>query len=375
MEPIPLIVFVGGSAGDAGVERALRRAKQAAARDLIEQALRLSCFAPIILASDDPAWIQSLADLPVRAQLDPPDEPFHFGRTLARLIQDYDLSRCFYVGGGSAPLLPDQVLLEAAQAVAGAQRLVVTNNLHSTDWAAFAPAGAMPPLAPWLDQDNALAWVLQERAGLPVRARPKSTASQMDIDTPFDLLALAKHPATQPHLRSALAELDWPTDHLDAALAVLRTPASQVIVAGRVSSWTWQLLERSTRCWVRVFAEERGMRSSRRQARGEVRSLLNDYLNLVGVEQFFVRLADMADAIFVDSRVILAARRLWPSDADRFNADLLRAQEVGEPFLRDLTLAARQAPVPVVMGGHSLVASGLAVLLEALQAEAVPDTG
>ena len=106
------------------------------------------------------------------------------------------------------------------------------------------------------------------------------------------------------------------------------------------------------------------MRASGRQARGEVRSLLNDYLDLVGVEQFFVSLGAMADAVLLDSRVILASRGLWPCDADRFYADLLMDAQVSDPFLRALTVAARSAPVPVVMGGHSLVAGGLAVLLE-----------
>jgi hypothetical protein len=116
--------------------------------------------------------------------------------------------------------------------------------------------------------------------------------------------------------------------------------------------------------WVRVFAEERGMRASGRQARGEVRSILNEYLDLVGVDHFFVRLGALADAILLDSRVILASRGLWPSDADRFHADLLMEAHIEDPFLRALTAAARRAPVPVVMGGHSLVAGGLAILLE-----------
>ncbi len=106
------------------------------------------------------------------------------------------------------------------------------------------------------------------------------------------------------------------------------------------------------------------MRASGRQARGEVVSLLNDYLDLVGIDRFFHRLGAFADAILLDSRVILASRGLWPSDADRFHADLFMDSEVEDPFLRALTAAARSAPVPVVIGGHSLVAGGLAVLLE-----------
>lgn len=106
------------------------------------------------------------------------------------------------------------------------------------------------------------------------------------------------------------------------------------------------------------------MRASGRQIRGEVSSLLNAYLDLVGVDDFFVALAEMADAILLDSRVILASRGLWPCDADRFHADLLMDAQIEDPFLRAFTAAARTAPVPVVLGGHSLVAGGLAALLE-----------
>ena len=364
MNSLGLILMVGGGGRKTDVERTMRRARQAAARDLIEQALNLPGLDPIIVLSDQAEWLETLRDLPLHLEYSLPDQAFHFGTALARLVEHYDLKRCLYFGGGSAPLLSDVTLSQVVQAVLSDAPLLVTNNAHSSDWAAFAPASAVLALCRWLERDNALAWIWQEQTGYPVRVLPRSTATQMDIDTPFDLLALARHPATRPHLRSFLDRLDWPSAHLDAAVKVMRRDASRVIIAGRVSSWTWQMLEKATRAWIRVFAEERGMRASGRQARGEVRSLLNDYLDLVGVERFFVHLGRLGDAILLDSRVILASRGLWPCDADRFHADLMIDAQVSDPFLRALTLAARTAPVPVVMGGHSLVAGGLAVLLE-----------
>lgn len=364
MDQVGLIIMVGGGGRGTDVEQRLRQARQAAARDLIERALSVRLLSPIIVLGDEEGWLETLRGLPLHLELSPPDQPFHFGRALTSLVERYRLRCCFYLGGGSAPLLPVGAILQVVQAVLSDEPILVTNNLHSSDWAAFAPANAVLPLARWLERDNALAWVWQERAGYPVRVLPRSAATQMDIDTPFDLLALARHPATPPHLRAFLAQLDWPSAPLDAVVDVLRREASRVVIAGRVSSWVWHVLENSTRVWVRVFAEERGMRASGRQARGEVRSLLNDYLEMVGVEQFFVHLSALADAILLDSRVILASRGLWPCDADRFHADLLMDAQVGDPFLRALTRSARTAPVPVVMGGHSLVAGGLAVLLE-----------
>jgi hypothetical protein len=108
------------------------------------------------------------------------------------------------------------------------------------------------------------------------------------------------------------------------------------------------------------------MRASGRQGRGEVRSLLADYLGLVGVERFFEELSEVVNGVILDNRVIVAARQLWPSTVDRFNSDLYRWEEVEDPFLQGLTHAAAEAPIPVVMGGHSVVAGGLMALTETL---------
>ena len=43
--------------------------------------------------------------------------------------------------------------------------------------------------------------------------------------------------------------------------------------------------------------------------------------------------------------------------------DLLLADRISDPWLRELTAAARDAPIPVVLGGHSLVGPGLRLAL------------
>jgi hypothetical protein len=96
-----------------------------------------------------------------------------------------------------------------------------------------------------------------------------------------------------------------------------------------------------------------------------VRSLLGYYLDAVGLDRFFETLATMAQAVLLDNRVLFAHRGFWPSAADRFNSDLRRPQKVSHPFVRALTEAAMAAPVPVIMGGHSLVAGGLYALVDA----------
>ncbi|RLC97602.1 MAG: hypothetical protein DRI77_06930, partial [Chloroflexi bacterium] len=52
-----------------------------------------------------------------------------------------------------------------------------------------------------------------------------------------------------------------------------------------------------------------------------------------------------------------------------FNSDLYRWDKIKEPFLRRFTQAAAEARVPVVLGGHSIVAGGLMALVESFEAK------
>jgi len=369
VEKVTLLLLVGGW-GQSEVERALDGAHRAAARDLLATLLRTGMIGRAVVATDDPAWGDALIDLPVVVDLDPPGEPFHFGRRLAGLIERYDAQRVLYSGGASAPLLSSERWAEVLARLGEAKRLVITNNLHSCDWVGFAPAVEMASLIAQEANDNAVAWVLAHEGGLPVESLPASAATRFDLDTPADLLIAQRHPGIGPCLRRFLDGLGWEAERLDGVLATMAREGGSLAVVGRASAAAWTALERATSCWVRVFAEERGMRASGRQEQGEVRSLLADYLALVGVEGLFNELAELVDGVLLDNRVILAARGLWPSTPDRFNSDLHRWDRVEEPFLRRFTRAAAEARVPVVLGGHSVVAGGLMALVETFESGA-----
>jgi hypothetical protein len=124
------------------------------------------------------------------------------------------------------------------------------------------------------------------------------------------------------------------------------------------------ILRRRRPCQARVFSEERGLKASGREERGEGRSLLGFLLEEVGPERFFRTLSKLADLALIDSRVLFAHMRKWPTAQDRFLSDLLRAEEVQDPEIREFTAAAREAPIPVILGGHSLVSGGLYALVE-----------
>ncbi len=71
----------------------------------------------------------------------------------------------------------------------------------------------------------------------------------------------------------------------------------------------------------------------------------------------------------VDTRVLLAHHlgadaSAWPEAEDRFASDLLLHERIADPWLRALTRAAVEGPIPVLFGGHTLVGPGLRRLLE-----------
>jgi hypothetical protein len=360
---LPFLVMTGASEGSAP-EKMVSLARQKATLDLVERALTVAQLGPVIVSTNSQDLAESLRTHPVEVELDAPDEEFVFGQRLLELLTKYELDCCFYIGGGAGPLLAASDLAGIADAMLAADQLVITNNFYSSDFVAFRPTSVLYDYAP-PQNDNELAWLLGEHARLRTRELPRSGRTQFDIDTPMDLLTLAVHPDTGPHTRALLDALDLDTRPLEQALPLMLDRDATILVAGRVNSATWRYLEVETACSTRLVSEERGMRASGRQARGEVRSLLGYHLDAVGFTGFFETLATMGQAIFLDNRVILAHRGLWPSAADRFYSDLRQPAHVEEPFLRTLTEAAMAASVPVIMGGHSLVSGGMYALVEA----------
>jgi hypothetical protein len=363
VETLPLLIMTGVSEGSEP-ERMVSQTRQAITLDLVERALTVPTLGPVVVATNSPYLAHRLSDHPIIVDIDSPGEAFHFGRRLAGLITRYGMERCFYIGGGAGPLLPASIMATVAEVMLSTERQLITNNFYSSDFVAFGPTSILEEVVP-PDNDNELAWLLGEDAGLPIRELPRTGATQFDVDTPVDLFTLAAHPDAGPHARCYLEGLALNTTHLDAALPLMLDRDATILVAGRVSSATWSYLERETACSTRVLSEERGMRASGRQARGEVRSLLGYYLDAVGLEHFFETLATMGQAAFLDNRVIFAHRGLWPSAADRFYSDLRQPEQIAEPFVKALTEAAMAASVPVIMGGHSLVSGGMYALVDA----------
>ncbi|MEP7286574.1 MAG: hypothetical protein ABI947_12500 [Chloroflexota bacterium] len=367
-------VIMVGSAGESPQEQLVLAAQRASAIDLIGT-LRGQGVERIIVAAPTTDWLPT--DLDVIRDEDVQDERFHFGQRLATLIERYEMEPLLYFGGGSAPLVDEAVggmivaLLDRsmnATAPTIPSHIVLTNNLHSSDWAAISRVEAALPVIRQANRDNSLAWLLQESGEYDVRVlsgvRP---ATSMDLDTPSDLALIAHHPDLLPKLREVVQNAGLSQIPVDKVIALAVGEANTLALIGRVSPLAWQALNKATRSWTRVIAEERGMIASGRDERGEVRSILSPWIKARGFAGFFADLAGMADAVIFDTRVLMAAEGIHPDAADRFASDLFWVASIRNSWLRDFTQAALEAPIPIILGGHSVVAGGLYALTEIIQ--------
>ncbi len=357
-----LIVFLGGF-GASDDERLVDRARIAASLDAIG-AFQKACGGlgerapPAFIVTNDPTF---RSDLP-GVTIDRDAGDFHFGRRLADVIRRHRVESAVYVGGGSVPLFGADEFADVASRLAGGT--AVTNNAFSSDLVAFPVSERTLAVIEGVDRDNGLARALKEDARLDVHGLERTLATQFDIDTPTDVCILALTGDGGPRLRTCVRSLDLDLSRYRAVLPLFADQTKQLLVAGRVGTQAWSYLERETACRVRLFAEERGMEADGRASDGGARSLLGFHLEAVGLERFFETLAELGDAAFIDTRVILAHKRIDTSREDRFLSDLGGWQEIRDPFLRDFTRAALEAPIPVLLGGHSLMSGGLMALNE-----------
>jgi CTP:molybdopterin cytidylyltransferase MocA len=306
---------------------------------------------------------------------EPPDDT-PFGARLRRLVAELRPAGLVVLGAGSMPLATaaDRRALIAAGASTEPGALV--NHRYSADAIALARATETLAALPDLPADNALPRWLAESAGVPVLDLSSRRRLAMDVDSPLDLLLLAGargapalplvDDAAAGPVRGRLAELR----------GVAADSSAELLVAGRIAAVDLRWLERRTSSRTRALVEERGLRTAssaavvgRANARPP-RSILGTLLDHDGPRSLGFHLAALGDAALVDTRVLLAHRlgadeRAWPSAEDRFASDLLLPERVRDPWLRELTEAAVASPVPVLLGGHSLVGPGVRLALSA----------
>lgn len=317
----------------------------------------------------------------LRASATDADGPFHWGGWFTSAAHEAlagggPVDAIGYAGAGSLALLDDAAMDALLSPVPGE---VVANNRFSTD--AFVVAGDPDRALSALEEvevDNGAVRAL-EAAGFSSRDLRGSAWSRFDVDTPLDLalLRLASRLSGMRRVGAPLrgfvematlpggGRLEVP--RLEAIGEVMRDRAGELLVAGRIPAATLAHLETETACRVRAFVEERGMRA----ARAAPRSLLSDWAARHGPAELVRELASMADAVVLDTRVVMAARAgsadaaAWPPAEDRYASDFSDAVRVTTRWLRELTEAAASAEVPFLLGGHTQVSDGLHLLAAA----------
>jgi hypothetical protein len=292
------------------------------------------------------------------------------------------------LGSGAVPLATTEDIRQLIDVATSGRALALANNRYSADVIALGRVAPLRSL-PDLPGDNALPRWLEEVAGFEVRDLRDRWWLAMDLDSPLDGLLL-RGPTPEPEAgREIAAELDAARAALDEIRAVAANRRAELLVAGRTSAGTLAWLERSTAARIRALIEERGLRASTERAlaapiaasepsvdrraatprpRRPPRSVLGLALDERGPGALGDVLGQLGDAAVVDSRVLLAHRlgpdeSAWPPAEERFASDLLLADRIDDPWLRSLTTAARDAPIPVLLGGHSLVGPGIRLAL------------
>jgi hypothetical protein len=254
---------------------------------------------------------------------------------------------------------------------------------------ALADAPGVLAALPDLPGDNALPRWLAERAGIRVGDLRDRWRLQADLDGLADLVLLARSRGCPAGLR-ALATANGPRleqfrARLTAVEAVGADRRAELVVTGRLSADGLAHLQAATACRVRALVEERGLRAASPLAQGVAAtgpaatdtgrspvSVLGLLLDADGPAALGAVLARLGDGAVVDTRVLLAhARgpdeRTWPPLEDRLASDLLLPEAIADRWLRALTESAVAAPIPVLLGGHSLVGPGLRLLFPAVR--------
>ena len=297
--------------------------------------------------------------------LDDLDDRKPFGQRIRDVLDAGAPNGLVLLGSGSIPLATAVDRRAFVAIAAGPSGHALANNRFSADVVAVAGATRLADL-PDLPNDNGLPRWLAETAGFAVADLHRRWRLQVDLDTPLDALL-----ARPGEAEDTLGDHDVPTAAVRAAFAAVQTASRdarrELVVAGRASAGGLAWLEQRTSSRTRALVEERGFRTRPNDQR-PVRSTLGLLLDRDGPAALGTLLAELGDAAIVDTRVLLAHRFGgdecgWPTAEDRFASDLLLPDRIADAWLRDLARAALDAPIPIVLGGHTLVGPGLRLAL------------
>jgi len=360
------LIMFGGMGGNPA-ETLMREALEAAATDLAQICHQSGEFTDITILADSP--IDALDEKILSLQLSDPNATFgnlinQFSQSLKQKTTNTD--GYVYFGAGSGPLLDSKDIQIMTKSLNKAkQNSCITNNRYSADFFGIRPTNLLESLQPPPISDNVVPIRLSDESGTSVIEIPRSAKTQFNIDVPSDLATLSLIRKSGPKLEAFIAQKNEVLNpaaraQWHASQHFLKRD-SEVFIYGRTSSRVWSYLETETACKIRIISEERGLKSARKGH--QARSILAYLIQAYGPQEVFCKLLpQFCSAAFVDLIPIIEHMELACSRSDRFSADLFQHDNIENELLREIIVAITESPIPIALGGHSLVGSSLEIL-------------
>lgn len=354
-KPITLIIATGVY-GESRPEEILNRGLEANTLDILDQTKSASSIQRQVLMTNSNRLQNLDKSMYSKLSVRETTEDFHFGESLFDEINRHELEKVFYLGGGSGPLFRKKDFKKVFKFVENHSERSISNNFYSTDMIGLSSASRLLDFNP-PEKDNELGWLSRD-AGLTPYELKRNAKTQLDMDSPVDLLSIKLGGIPRGKLSEHVSTLDWGKTRLREILPQFTDQSCRLVIVGRIGASTWSHLEREAACQIDVYSEGRGS-GARREENGLPTSLVGSLFEDKGPEEFIKHLTAGSTGLFLDTRVLMDYFGEWPSRADRFSSDLLEPQGVDTPYLKELTEAALKATKPVILGGHSMVSGAL----------------
>lgn len=353
------VVIFEGSQPMSHVEEMMVSVRQAALLDNLDKMVKVSALENIFLHTNRLELVEPASKRGVEVSLNSTrPQDFHIGRELQSIVRRNSLTRVICLNGASCPLITVDDLNMICSKLMDREQFVYANNIQSADIIAFTvPKNFDQAKLP--SYDNSLAMTLRDQLGLTMELMPQSLGLLFDIDTPTDVLVLGSGPYAGKETRAVIDSLNLNFENLNRAKTILQDEYQDVALLGRVGAPIIERMNSVLKLRLRVFSEERGMKSLGRIESKKVVSLLGLLLEHINLKQFFSYLSQVANCVFIDSRVLMYHYKYDIADQERFLSDLGIWQQIEHAWLREFTMHAVECGVPVILGGHSLVSGSL----------------
>ena len=377
---ISAIVFEGGT-HDGDISRWMDSVREEMAIGLCERLISVGVFHRVVLCTDRDGLagraLQRIAELDVYKFHGTGDVEFHFGERLCEVVKAYGFKSFLYFSGGSGQLMDEEDICSFAsttltapyKSLCSSARYIVANNAYSSDMFGISDSSCLMGLNGNLpSSDNEFAMWFCMTFDADIVPLPSQMAFQFDVDTPVDALIMSTMEKSSIDTEGMLGfvknegllfVLNRMFTKIEMAKAVMKGPGGEFTLIGRVPPSSVSYLNSILKCRIRTFSEERGMRSFKRDVRGEAKSIFASYIKRCGIRNFVNDMSDVTGLAFVDTRVLLSSLGCRLSTEERFASDLLMTDCLKDELAYELADAFSTSSCNFICGGHCLVSWGV----------------